>query len=58
MFRFIADLITLNDDDEFLRSYHEMELKVENQNTQTASHLEIDLEINDGIFSRKLYDKR
>ena len=35
-----------------------MELKVENQNTQAASHLDLDLEINDGIFSSKLYDKR
>ena len=35
----------------------EMELKVENKNTQTASHLDLDLEINDGIFSSKLYDK-
>ena len=61
-FRFIEDLITLNDDDEFLRSYldiypKEMELKVENQNTQTASHLDLDLEINDGIFNSKLYAK-
>ena len=45
VFRFIDDLITLNDDDEFLRSYldiypKEMELKVKHQNTQKASHLE------------------
>ena len=36
----------------------EMELKVENQNTQTASHLDLDLEINDRIFNSNLYDKR
>ena len=35
-----------------------MELKVENQNTQTPSHLDLDLKITDGIFSSKLYDKR
>ena len=63
VFRFIDDLITLNDDDEFLRSYldiypREMELKIENENTQAASHLDLDLKINDGIFSSKLYDKR
>ena len=62
MFRFIDDLITLNDDDEFLRSYldiypREMELKIENENTQAASHLDLDLKINDGIFSNKLYDE-
>ena len=34
-----------------------MELKVENENTQTASHLDLDLEINDGIFNSKLYEK-
>ena len=32
-------------------------MKVENQNIQTASHLDLDLEINDGIFNSKLYDK-
>ena len=35
-----------------------MELKIENENTQAASHLDLDLKINDGIFSSKLYDKR
>ena len=35
-----------------------MELKIENENTQTASHLDLDLEINDGIFNSKLYDIR
>ena len=35
-----------------------MKLKVENQNTQNASHLDLYLEINDGIFNSKLYDKR
>ena len=32
----------------------EMELKIENENTQTASHLDLDLKINDGVFSGKL----
>ena len=35
-----------------------MELKIENENTQAPSHLDLDLKINDGIFSSKLYDKR
>ena len=34
-----------------------MELKLENENTQTASHLDLDLKISDGVFSNKLYDK-
>ena len=63
MFRFIDDLITLNDDDEFMRSYidiypREKELNIENENTQAASHLDLDLKISDGIFNSKLYDKR
>ena len=63
VFIFIDNLITVNDDDEFLRSYldiypREMELKIENENTQAASHLDLDLKINDGVFSSKLYDKR
>ena len=46
VFRFIDDLITLNHDDEFLRSFldiypREMELKIENENTQAASHLDL-----------------
>ena len=35
----------------------EMELKIENENTPNASHLDLDLKINDGVFSSKLYDK-
>ena len=63
IFRFIDDLISLNDDDEFLRSYlqiypSEMKLKLENQSTQSASFYDLDLEINDKMFESKLYDKR
>ena len=50
MFRFIDDLIALNDDDEFLRSYAEiypnkMNLKLENQSTESGSYLYQDLKI-------------
>ena len=50
VFRFIDDLISINDKDEFLKSYKEiypeqMALKVENQDTNRASHLDLDLEI-------------
>ena len=61
MFRFIDELIALNDDDEFFRSYveifpMEMELKLENQSTESGSYL--DLKIDDKVFNSKLYDKR
>ena len=63
VFRFIDDLIALNDDDEFLRSYaeiypKEMELKPENQNTESGSYLDLDLKIDEKVFNSKLYDKR
>ena len=63
VFRFIDDLIAINDNDEFLKSYKEiypqqMELKVENQGTIKASHLDLDLEIKDHVFISRLYDKR
>ena len=46
VFRFIDALIALNDDDEFLRSYaeiyrKEMELKPENQSTESGSYLDL-----------------
>ena len=63
VFRFIDDLIAINDNDEFLKSYKEiypqqMELKVENQGTIKASHLDLDFEIKDRVFISRLYDKR
>ena len=63
VFRFIDDLIAINDNDEFLKSYKEiypqqMELKVENQGTIKATHLDLDLEIKDRVFISRLYDKR
>ena len=52
VFRFIDDLIALNDDDEFLRSdaeiyLKEMELKPENQSTESGSYLDLDLKIDE-----------
>ena len=46
VFRFIDDLIALNDNDEFMRSHKdiyppEMELKVENENDYSASFLDL-----------------
>ena len=62
VFRFIDDLIAINDNDQFLKSYKEiypqqMDLKVENQGTMKASHLDLDLEIKDCVFISRLYDK-
>ena len=59
VFRFIDDLIALNDDDEFLRSYKEiypkeMELKVENQEIDNASFLDLGLHVEDNILNSKL----
>ena len=63
IFRFIDDLISINDKDEFLRSFKEiypaqMVLKVENQISTEATYLDLDLEIKDRIFNSRLYDKR
>ena len=63
VFRFIDDLISLNDDDEFLNSHHEiyppeMKLKTENVYNQAATHLDLNLEIKDKVICSKLFDKR
>ena len=63
VFRFIDDLIALNHDDEFLRSYkeiypEEMELNVENKEVDSASFLDLGLQVEDKIFKSNLYDKR
>ena len=63
MFRFIDDLIAMNDCGEFLRSFHEiypqeMVLKRENTNDTEANYLEMGLQVVSNIFESKLYDKR
>ena len=63
VFRFIDDLIALNDNDEFMRSHKdiyppEMELKVENEDTLAASFLDLALAVNEGVIDTKLFDKR
>ena len=60
--RFIDDLCAINDGNEFGRSYRniypeELELKVEHHG-QHASFLSLDINIVDGTFVYKLYDKR
>ena len=59
VFRFIDDLIAINDNDQFSKFYQEiMKLKVENQGTIKASHLDLDLVKKDCVFISRLYDKK
>jgi hypothetical protein len=63
IFRFIDDLISLNDDGEFSKSYleiypPEMELKRENHDDDSGSYLDLGLEIVDRQITSNLYDKR
>jgi len=61
-FRFIDDLCALNDGNEFLNSYKEiypkeLELKLEHRGSH-ATFLDLDLTIENGKITSKLYDKR
>ena len=63
MFRFIDDLISLNDDGEFSKSYREiypeeMELQKENAGDQSAPYLDMGFSISASIMTSILYDKR
>ena len=63
IFRFIDDLIVVNDNGEFERSWKEiypseLVLEKENQSDQSATFLDLDIHINNGEFDYKLYDKR
>ena len=62
-FRFIDDLIAINDDGEFEKSFREiyppeMELKRENSKDDAASYLDLGLEVKAKQISSNLYDKR
>ena len=62
-FRFIDDLLSINDGNEFEKNIHdiypeELELKRENLTDSEASFLDLYLKINDGQIEIKLYDKR
>ena len=63
VFRFIDDLIAINDGKEFLNSFQEifpteLELKRENTSDLEATFLDLHLSITDGKIETKLYDKR
>ena len=62
-FRFIDDLITLNDGNQFENIHKEiypkqLTLKKENKDNNHATFLDLEIEIIDGKFDYKLYDKR
>ena len=63
VFRFIDDLIALNDNNEFAASYkeiypEEMELKPENVDHSSSSYLDLQIDVDDKQFDFKLFDKR
>ena len=63
VFRYIDDLLAINDNGEFEKNYlniypPELQLKKENCNNNTASFLDFQLFINDGSISTHLFDKR
>ena len=63
VFRFIDDLLSINDNGEFSRSLSdiypaELELTKENVGTLSSSFLDIQIDLSDRQFSSKLFDKR
>ena len=63
VFRFIDDLLAINDGNEFEKHYREiyppeLELKKENVTNIQTSFLELDIQLSNHSFSTKLYDKR
>ena len=63
VYRFIDDLLAINDGNEFEKHYREiyppeLELKKENITNIQTSFLELDIQLSNHSFSTKLYDKR
>ena len=61
-FRFIDDQCCINDSNDFEKSHNqiyptELELKVEHSGNH-ATFLDLDITLNDGVFTYKLFDKR
>lgn len=62
-FRFIDDLLSINDGGEFEKHHHEiypkeLQLKKENVVNTSCTFLDLDITIEDKILTTKLYDKR
>ena len=63
VFRYIDDLLALNDGHSFAQYHHliyppELQLNKENEDDTCTDFLDMHIEINDGIFTTRLYDKR
>jgi len=63
IFRYIDDLLAMNDGNEFEKHFmeiypRELELKKENVANTETSFLELDISISENLFHTKLYDKR
>ena len=63
IFRYIDDLLAMNDGNEFEKHFmeiypRELELKKENVANTETSFLELDISISENLFHAKLYDKR
>ena len=63
VFRYIDDLLALNDGHSFQQYHHliypsELQLNKENDDDTKTDFLDMHIEIKDGIFTTRLYDKR
>ena len=63
IFRYIDDLIALNDGKSFEKCHkliypEELQLNKENDGYSSSTFLDLDIDIVDGVFTTKLYDKR
>ena len=63
VFRYIDDLLALNDGHSFESFYHEiypeeLQLNKENEDNTQTNFLDLHIKINNGIFTTELYDKR
>ena len=63
VFRYIDDLLALNDGHSFEQYHHkiyppELQLNKENEDDTCTDFLDMHIEIKDGVFTTRLYDKR
>ena len=63
VFRYIDDLLALNDGHSFEQYHHliypsELQLNKENEGYASTDFLDMHIEIKDGVFTTRLYDKR
>ena len=63
IFRYIDDLVALNDGKSFEQCHkliypEELQLNKENDGYSSSTFLDLDIDIDDGVFTTKLYDER